>query len=234
MGNNITLITEPFVHPYFSANIFHVKGRDKDLVVDFGMGILPLVPALELEPGKPVIAVATHIHADHVGGFHEFPVRLGHPAEAREFAGMLEHETLVSVFRTLKDPVRKSPIHGWNIQDYGISEAPLTLAVEEGYVIELGDRSFKVLHMPGHTHGSICLLDESSQEIFTGDVIYKGGLVDNLDCSNRDLYKLTMARLRDMNIRFAYGGHGGVMTGEEVKEIATAYIEGNSKEAKLD
>ncbi|PJR09680.1 hypothetical protein [Sinorhizobium meliloti] len=32
-------VWEPHVHPFFRANIFHIVGRDADLVIDFGMGI---------------------------------------------------------------------------------------------------------------------------------------------------------------------------------------------------
>lgn len=233
LGNNITRITEPYVHPYFSANMFHVEGKDADLMIDFGMGISPLTPVLDIRKGKPVIAVATHIHADHVGGFHEFPVRLGHPAEAAEFAAMREEDTLLSVFRTLPNALTRLPDEGWDMESYKIDAASLTQTVTEGDNIDLGDRCFKVLHMPGHTHGSICLLDEREQIIFTGDVIYIGGLVDNLPCSNRAMYKMTMRRLNSLDINFAYGGHGGTMTGEQMKQIANAYIEGHSRIATL-
>lgn len=233
LGNNITRITEPDVHPYFSANMFHITGRDVDLMIDFGMGISPLFPELQIEAGKPVIAVATHIHADHIGGFHEFSTRLGHPAEAEEFASMREEDTLLSVFRKLPHPVVRLPTPFWSATDYAIEAAPLTKTIDEGDVIDLGDRCFKVLHMPGHTYGSICLIDEAEKIIFTGDVIYAGGLVDNLPCSNRELYKMTMHRLRSLDIRLAYGGHGETMTGDQMKEIASAYIEGNSRIAVL-
>ena len=50
--------------------------------------------------------------------------------------------------------------------------ATATSFVDEGDVIDLGDRSFVVLHTPGHTAGSICLWDEANGTIFTGDAIY--------------------------------------------------------------
>ncbi|MFD2058209.1 hypothetical protein ACFSQT_35550 [Mesorhizobium calcicola] len=39
------------------------------------MGLVPLRPVLGLPHGKPVVAVATHIHVDHVGGLSEFETR---------------------------------------------------------------------------------------------------------------------------------------------------------------
>jgi len=89
LGDGVTLVTEPYIDPLLRANLFHVRGRDADLLVDAGTGVAPLRPALEglLDPGREVIAVATHAHYDHVGCMHEFPERLVHPAEARQLAG---------------------------------------------------------------------------------------------------------------------------------------------------
>ncbi|TGS95620.1 MBL fold metallo-hydrolase, partial [Mesorhizobium sp. M8A.F.Ca.ET.213.01.1.1] len=50
-----TMLTEPFVHDFVRANIWHVKGRDADLLVDTGMGICPLAPHIETPAGKPLI-----------------------------------------------------------------------------------------------------------------------------------------------------------------------------------
>ncbi|RPI32384.1 MAG: MBL fold metallo-hydrolase, partial [Actinomycetota bacterium] len=76
------LLTEPFVHEFLRANIWLIEGRERDLLVDCGNGIAPLLPAvraLQERPGKPLVAVATHTHSDHMGGMHEFPARLVHP-----------------------------------------------------------------------------------------------------------------------------------------------------------
>ena len=59
--------------------------RDADLVVDTANGIGALRPAIdELADGRPVIAVATHGHFDHVGGLAEFDDRRCHEADAAE------------------------------------------------------------------------------------------------------------------------------------------------------
>ncbi len=43
-----------------------------DLVIDLGMGLGSLKSQLRIPAGKPVLAVATHVHVDHIGSFHEF------------------------------------------------------------------------------------------------------------------------------------------------------------------
>lgn len=233
MGNGVTRLSEPHVHRYFSANLFHVRGRDADLVIDFGMGLVPLRPALDLEEGKPLIAVATHIHADHVGGFHEFDTRLGHAAEAAAFALMADQDTVADVFRSLPGAVTQAPYVNWSAEFHHIAPAPLTRTVGEGDIIDLGDRQLRVLHLPGHSHGSIGLLDEEAGLLFSGDVIYVGGLVDDLPCSNQALYRQTMQRLIDLDVSWIYGGHGPTMSAELMKAIARQYLHGTSAKATL-
>ena len=42
VGDGITLISEPHVHPLLRCNVWHVRGRDVDLVVDTSLGLRPL------------------------------------------------------------------------------------------------------------------------------------------------------------------------------------------------
>jgi hypothetical protein len=59
-----TLITEPHVIALMRCNIWHVRGRDHDLLVDTGMGLCSVAGELAGLIDKPVIAVATHGHDD--------------------------------------------------------------------------------------------------------------------------------------------------------------------------
>jgi len=63
------------------CNIWHVRGRDRDLMLDTGMGIVSLRKAARDLLDNAVTAVATHAHGDHVGGHHEFDDCLVHAAE---------------------------------------------------------------------------------------------------------------------------------------------------------
>ena len=85
-GDGVTLITEPHVHPFLRCNVWHVRGRDRDLVVDTGMGLAPLRAIVETLTDRPLLAVATHAHTDHIGGIHEFADRAVHAAEAAVMA----------------------------------------------------------------------------------------------------------------------------------------------------
>lgn len=48
------------------------------------------------------------------------------------------------------------------------------LPVREGDVLDLGERELEILHLPGHTPGSIALLDRSRRVLISGDPIQDG------------------------------------------------------------
>jgi glyoxylase-like metal-dependent hydrolase (beta-lactamase superfamily II) len=84
VDDQITLLWEPHVNSWLRCNIWHVRGRDCDLLVDTGMGLASLKEAAHDLLCKPVTAVATHIHFDHVGGLHEFDQRIIDHLETRD------------------------------------------------------------------------------------------------------------------------------------------------------
>jgi glyoxylase-like metal-dependent hydrolase (beta-lactamase superfamily II) len=219
-----TMLTEPFVNPYVRANIWRLRGRDADLVVDTGMGLAPLAPEIDTRPGKPLIVVATHIHLDHVGSLHEFALRLGPAASADDFATMPDHVTYADEFRRLEAAVTELPAPGWRPADYTIKPAPLTRGLDEGDIVDLGDRRFKVLHLPGHSPDSIALLDEKDGILFSGDAIYDDTLLDDMPDSDRAAYRRTMERLLDLPIRIGHGGHGPSFDETRMHAIARAYL----------
>src|SRR6516162_6338051 len=82
MGEGVTWIWEPHLNPFIRCNIWHVRGRDRDLIVDTGSGLSPLRREIADLVARPLAAIATHIHYDHVGGLHEFDERMMHHLEA--------------------------------------------------------------------------------------------------------------------------------------------------------
>lgn len=230
LSPRLTRFSEPHVHDFFRANIFHAVGRDADLVVDFGMGLAGLRGVLAIPEGKPVLAVATHVHVDHVGAFHEFETRLGHEAEADAFAAMADADTLAPYFRTLPEALTQPPPLGATPENYTITPAPLTRILRENDVVDLGDAAYTVLHLPGHSPGSIGLLDQRTGEFFSGDAIYEGQLVDDLPGCDRQAYHRTMARLAALDVGIVHAGHGLEFGQSRMREIAKAYVEATASD----
>lgn len=221
--------TEPFINEFFAANAFTLTGRDADLQVDFGCGLAPLREHLP-STGKPIVAVATHSHIDHVGAFHEFETRLGHLAEADAFATMAEGLTFQDLFRAnaFGPSISAPPAPGFSLEVWRLKPAPLTRMLIDGDRIDLGDRTFTVLHLPGHSPGSIGLLDEKDGLFFSGDAVYDDRLVDDIPGASVPDYLRTFERLKDLDFRIAYGGHGPAFSKARLQEIADGYFKTRS------
>ena len=224
IGRSTTRLWDPDVHRFFRANVWHVEGSERDMIVDFGPGLRPLTPALRSDADKPRVGVATHAHLDHVGAFHEFAERAGHWREAGGFAAMGDQDTLAHLFREMPEAVSKPPRPGWRQEDHTLVRAPLTRRLYEGDKIDLGDLRFQVLHLPGHSPGSIGLLERSQGILFSGDAIYSGTLVDDVPGSDVAAYRLTMERLEVLDVDVVYAGHNEPLAGAQMKSIAQAYL----------
>ncbi len=84
IDDRITRIDEPFVDELLRANAWHVRGSDRDLLVDTGLGVGHLRTSLpDLFVREPIV-VLTHAHPDHMGSAHEFAGCRAHPSEAIE------------------------------------------------------------------------------------------------------------------------------------------------------
>ncbi|MDP9299955.1 MAG: MBL fold metallo-hydrolase [Actinomycetota bacterium] len=234
-GDGTTRLIEPYVDPFLESNVWHVAGADRDLVVDAANGIGPLLPAVDaLSDGKRVVAIATHGHFDHVGGLHEFDDRRCHPGDAEmpDPAGLRLMREAFPVWlvddyawygSSLPDVVAVTavPNAGFDVAAWTTPPTEATAFVDEGDVIELGDRSFVVLHTPGHTAGSICLLDDANGTIFTGDAIYVDA---RLGWEDPEAFARSLVRLRGLDVRVAHSGHGRSFDAAELRATVDATL----------
>jgi glyoxylase-like metal-dependent hydrolase (beta-lactamase superfamily II) len=67
------------------------------------------------------------------------------------------------------------------------------LTLEDGDIVKLGDRSFKVIHTPGHRPGAICLFDEEHKLLITGDSVC--GKREDLIRMDKEIYIKSLRRL---------------------------------------
>jgi glyoxylase-like metal-dependent hydrolase (beta-lactamase superfamily II) len=234
VADGLVRITEPHVDPFLRANLFLVRGRERDLLVDSGLGIVPLREELTELFERPVLAVATHRHFDHTGGLYEFDEVAVHRADAEAvanaegFASLRsedydEHE--FSGYDLPASLLSALPRAGFDLAEYEVRSAPPTRILEEGDVLDLGDRRLTVLHLPGHTPGEIGLWEEKTGTLFSGDCVYESGiLLDELPGSNIEDYVASMRRLLDVPVRVVHGGHDDSFGRERLLELIDAYL----------
>ena len=218
VDQNVFFIQEKyFEFSWNLANIFFVKGRDRDLLIDTGVGIHSL-PAflkssgLRAEPEKPLDVVLTHLHFDHTGGAHQFPLVHIHSLEADYIRR--GDKFLTASWITPEEVVPKPD--GWNARDYKTKPANVQ-SLEEGQEFDLGERRFVVMHIPGHSPGSVALHDQENGVLATGDTIYETshGLIDWYPGSNTTQMGKSVKKLvdlaKDKTVKTVLTGHNDVI-----------------------
>lgn len=222
-GDGITWIDEPYIQEFYRCNIWHVRGRDRDLMVDSGMGVVSLRQWVPLVSERPLDAVASHTHFDHIGCHHEFPCRLCHSAEAEILAGPTRVNTLADPYVTdeIFDALPDVP---YSSTTYAVKSAPATRILEDGDMIDLGDRVFEVIHTPGHSPGGIALWEAATSVLISGDLVYDGPLIEDTYHANAEAYVRSMQRLARLPVRVVHGGHFPSFSGARLTEIITNWL----------
>jgi glyoxylase-like metal-dependent hydrolase (beta-lactamase superfamily II) len=233
-----TRIFEPHVAPLLRGNIWHVRARDADLVIDGGLGLVPLRPMLDEEPGRTTLFIATHGHRDHVGSAHEFEQVMAHTLEVSQIETAADdlpldvrrwsedmHESFESQGYTCRCGLMTAlPVAGFDLNAAHATPATVTRPLAEGDVIDLGDRAFEVLHLPGHSPGSIGLYDRRAHALFSGDAIYNGPLLSMIEGCDLAAYCATLERLLRLDVEIVHGGHDDSFGRERLAMIARHYL----------
>jgi glyoxylase-like metal-dependent hydrolase (beta-lactamase superfamily II) len=233
-------LTEPAVHPFLRCNIWFVRGRDRSLLVDSGLGIVSLAEAAADLFAGPLAAVATHHHFDHVGSLHEFADRYAHPAAQPYLArspvgeGGLSRRAFppeawqyfLDVGYVLDDDelLTALPRPGYDVDTYAVTPCRANHTLVEGDAVDLGDVAFEVLHLPGHSPDSIGLFDRAGGVLFSGDAVYDGPLLDGFYDGYGEDYVATMERLRDLPVQVVHGGHQDSFGRERLVALCDGYL----------
>lgn len=154
-----------------------LEGDTRAALVDAGLGNIDLGGIVRGLTDKPVFVIDTHSHGDHVGGNADFTEIYLHPADRegylRECAGMGPGR--------LPRPIPTE-----------------TLPMEDGQEFDLGGRTLRVIHTPGHSDGSCCILDVERRLLYTGDCCCRGEVLAFAPIAGIAGYRDTMRRLLDL------------------------------------
>jgi glyoxylase-like metal-dependent hydrolase (beta-lactamase superfamily II) len=239
VDDRIWHLTERYVHSFLRCNIWFVGGRDRALLVDSGLGIVSLAEAAADLFDRPLAAVATHHHFDHVGAFHEFAHRYAHPSAQAFLArapvgvgGLSRRAFPPEAWQYFQDAgyvlddelLTALPHAGYDVDSYAIAPCAANNTLVEGDVIDLGDVAYEVLHLPGHSPDSIGLLDRAGGVLFSGDAVYDGPLLDGFYDGYAEEYVTTMERLRELPVEVVHGGHETSFGRERLVELCDAYL----------
>ena len=225
VGDGVTWIDEPHVREFYRCNVWHVRGRDRDMLVDSGMGVVSLREWVPLVTERPLEAVASHTHFDHVGCHHEFPCRSCHGAEAHLLRAPTRENTFADKYVT-DDIFTALPPEPYRSETYAVKSAPATRLLWDGDIVDLGDRRFEVIHTPGHSPGGIALWEAATGVLFSGDIVYDGELIEGTTAQEAAQYVASMERLLRLPVRVVHGGHFPSYSGERHRRIIRDWLEG--------
>ncbi len=199
-----------FVHPLFGANAYVIYDETKCIVVDPNDVASKHIESFILERKlEPVCIVNTHGHWDHISGNGYISKRFNIPIVIHEKDAPFLKDPSLNLSTFLGEPSVSPPADDF-----------------------LGDSIFglKVIHTPGHTPGSVCLMHESF--MITGDTLFKDSIGrTDLPMSNDEDMLSSLKKL--VNLLDNSGnltilpGHGEVATWREVREgneILWSYI----------
>ncbi|MFT6771010.1 MBL fold metallo-hydrolase [Congregibacter sp.] len=225
--DDLYCISEPHYTWQNRANLWLIKGRDSDLLIDTGLGVSSLKLYLADLLDKPLKVVASHVHFDHSGGCHEFEQVYIHQNEHHALCSG-DQRLILSAPDIGAVPDRDFdaiPYQGFSANHYEVKACPHAQAIEGGDVIDLGDKAFEVMHLPGHSSGSIGLYNTSDQSFFSGDVVYDGELLDKLEDSIVEDYITSMERLLTLKTHEVRPGHYQSFDRRRLQLLIKKYID---------
>ena len=199
-----------------NGNSYIVSRRNEAIVIDTGVpGHAEEIAKAAEEIGVKIIGIiVTHYHADHTGSLKDLKDLTG----AKVYAHELDAVYIAGKEKPpLPQTVPKEVLNAYNYLK----------KVEPDYLLKDGDRvfGFKVIHVPGHTPGSIALYD--GKVLFAGDNLNnREGKIEGTPAIfdwNNNLAKESVKKLLELDFEMLFPGHGEPIL-EKASELARSAI----------
>lgn len=190
-----------------------LEGTERALLIDTGLGVGDISAVVSRLTDKPVTAVATHVHWDHVGGHRYFPDFYAHAAELPWLQGGFPLP--VEAVRAQVAERCRLPA-GYDVGSYSLFQGTPTRLLADGDRIDLGGRMLEVLHTPGHSPGHMCFWERERKYLFTGDLVYKGTLLAHFPSTSPAEYLRSLERAAALPVKRVLPGHHSLDMGTDM------------------
>ncbi len=210
-----------------------IAGSERCVLLDTGLGLADIAAAISPVATAPTIVVNSHVHFDHVGGNQLFEHTEMHELgpEWIEFGSAEDQlrgyqravEGMDDSWRRLHEVDRENwflvgpdetmrpwPAHEISELGWRIDPPSPTRLLADGDLVELGDRTLRVIHTPGHAPDHICLVDEAAGILFAQDQVYYGPHLVYENGTDPAIFARSARRLADElagAIRVVYTAH---------------------------
>ncbi len=166
-----TKVSDNIYHIYESLGVYCtlIVGSTSALLIDTGYGFGNIYSAVKEITDLPLQIINTHGHVDHIQGNKFFNEVMIHSADKKVLK--ISSSFIVKTMIFLASKKQLSIQERNNIPLYFQKNRQQIKYIENGDIIDLGNTILEILHTPGHTLGSICLLDRTHRILFSGDSI---------------------------------------------------------------
>jgi hydroxyacylglutathione hydrolase len=168
-----------FISDKTGANCYLVEGETKSLLIDTGWGLGNIGELVESITSLPVSVVFTHGHPDHVNGAFQFSNLYITPKDEQLMEMFYVKETREAIINRFKEILPPDFL----VDNWVNAQITKPSSISDGDIFDLGNRKLRVIECPGHTAGSICLLDTMDGILFSGDSILAKPVLMNLETS---------------------------------------------------
>lgn len=174
VGMGVYAITEPF--NYQEVISYLIIGSDKAVLFDTGNGFASILKVVEELTILPIIVINSHAHYDHIGGNFEFQNILAFKNEytLHWSKSGWSHDLIKNEVRSDALCLHKLP--GIDTSQHHIKPFKISTFIEDGDIIDIGDRKLEIISVPGHTPDAMALLDRDNGYLWTGDTYYEAAI----------------------------------------------------------
>ncbi|MFT8890009.1 MAG: MBL fold metallo-hydrolase [Ethanoligenens sp.] len=198
-----TYIISEYRH-WEETHCYLLNGNERSLLIDTGLGICNISEKVKKLTDKPVTAVATHIHWDHIGGHKYYSDFYAHEAELDWLSGG---------FPLTMDTIRNMVVDrcnlpdGYDVSTYEFFQGTPTRVLHDHVVIDIGGRVIEILHTPGHAPGHMCFWEKERGYLFTGDLVYKDTLFAYFPSTDPEAYLESLEKISVLPVKRVFPAH---------------------------
>ncbi len=207
-----TYIISEYRH-WEETHCYLLNGTERSMLIDTGLGICNISEIVAGLTDKPVTAVATHIHWDHIGGHKYYPDFYAHAAELAWLDGGFP-QPVEQIRKYVSD--RCDLPKDFDLNSYEFFQGKPARILYGDEVIDLGERSVKVLHTPGHSPGHMCFWEAEKGYLYTGDLVYKGTLTAWFPSTNPEAYLHSLEKTAELPVRQVFPAHHSLNVQPEI------------------
>ena len=180
------------------THIYLFLGQKRAILLDTGTGIGNIRQEIDKLTNLPILVITSHCHWDHIGG-HEHFEAIGIHADDREWLENGNPLPLKVVkANLLREPFSIEPPPKFSSDKYRVYKGKPTYILEDGEELDLGGRKLQIIHTPGHSPGHICVYEEKTGYLATGDILYEGTIYVDYPSTDPEAIQSSVQKLMNL------------------------------------